>query len=289
MLPLIYIGNLAYNSKNLVEKIKGRTILNIFHAVILGVVQGLAEFLPVSSSGHLIIFQTLFGITEPTLTFDIVLHLGTLVAVFIVYRREIWGLIKNPFQKMTLLIIVATIPAVAFTLLFGDFIDSLFNTTTYLAFGFFITGLFLLYADNVKVGRRTEKEMGLLDALIIGCMQGIAIAPAISRSGSTITGALSRRLNREAAARFSFLMSIPAILGAAVLQMKDLVTGDVPLESLSIMPMALGFITAAISGYLAISFMIELIKRCKLKYFSYYVFLLGAFILADQLLIHKFF
>lgn len=262
--------------------------MDIFQAVILGIVQGLAEFLPISSSGHLAVFQALFGIKEASMTFDVILHLGTIIPVFIIYRHEILNLIKNPFQKMTLLLIVATLPAVVITVLFGDFVDELFNTTTYLAFGFFITGCLLLYADSVKGGERKEKDINGLDALIIGCMQAIAIAPAISRSGATITGALSRRINREAAAKFSFLMSIPAILGATVLEVYHLISGDSAL-GIDAAPMLFGFIAAALSGYLAIQFMLKLIKACRLRYFSYYVFAVAAFILFDQLVTRSFF
>ena len=263
--------------------------MNIFQAVVLGLVQGLAEFLPISSSGHLIIFQTLFGLNEPGITFDVLLHVATLIPVFIIFRDEIFELIRNPFQKLTLLLVMATIPAVVLALLFGDFVRSLFTSTTYLAFGFFITGSLLIFADTRREGERSEKDMGLFDALVIGCMQGIAIAPAISRSGATITGALTRNLTRESAARFSFLMSIPAILGAAVLELKDIVTGDTVMESLEIVPMLCGFIVAALSGYLAIKFMLKLIKACRLRYFSYYVFALGAFILVDQLFFNMYF
>lgn len=263
--------------------------MNIFQAVVLGLVQGLAEFLPISSSGHLIIFETLFGLNEPHITFDVLLHVATLIPVLIIFRDEIFTIVRNPFQKLTLLLIAATIPAIVFALLFGDFIKGLFHSTTYLAFGFFITGVLLIFADTRKAGRRTEKDMGLFDALVIGCMQGIAIAPAISRSGATITGALSRRLSRESAARFSFLMSIPAILGAATLEVKDIVTGKVVMENLDLVPMAFGFAVAVLSGYLAIQFMLALIKACRLRYFSYYVFALGTFILVDQLFLNQYF
>ncbi|MCL2699378.1 MAG: undecaprenyl-diphosphate phosphatase [Defluviitaleaceae bacterium] len=281
--------------------------MDIFQAIILGLVQGLTEFLPVSSSGHLIIFQELFGLNEPGMTFEVALHIGTLAPVFIIYWDDIWGLIKNPFQKLTLLLVAATIPAVVIVLLFGDFVRSLFESTAYLPAAFFITGVLLIYADKVssttsaaerrgrgrragrREGGRTERDMGLIDALIIGCMQGVAIAPGISRSGAVITGALSRRLNRESAARFAFLMSIPAILGGAVLEVVDIVTGSAPAESFDLVPMGIGVVVAAVSGYLAIKFMLRLIKACRLRYFSYYVFALGTFIFIDQQFFNYFF
>jgi undecaprenyl-diphosphatase len=256
--------------------------MSIFQAVILGLVQGLAEFLPISSSGHLLIFNKLFELEEPGITFDVLLHVATLVPVMIIFRGDIIKLIRNPFQKMTLLLVSATVPTVVAVLLFGDFIDELFDTGRFLAVGFFLTGALLLFADSIKAGKRTEKEMGVVDALIIGLMQCVGIPPGVSRSGATITGALTRRLTREAAAKFVFLMSIPAILGAAVLEVMKIATGRVEVENMSLLPMMFGFAAAALSGYLAIAFMLKLIKARRLRYFSYYVFTLAILILVEQ-------
>ncbi len=263
--------------------------MNLFQAIILGIVQGFTEFLPVSSSGHLQLFQSLFHISQPTQTFDIVLHVGTLVPIFIVFRKEVWSIIRKPFQKLTGLLILATIPAIVVALLFGDFIDSISASATFLWIGFIITGLFLIYADNAKEGKKNMEQITAADALIIGCMQALAIAPSISRSGGTITGALGRKLTRETAAKFSFLMSIPAIAGALVLAVKDVVTGDVPAEALPVLPTVFGFIAAMLCGYLAIRFMLKVIQSAKLRYFSYYVFVLAALIIVDEYVTHKFF
>ena len=178
---------------------------------------------------------------------------------------------------------------VVFVLLFGDLIDELFDTSTYLAVGFFVTGVLLLFADSLSAGKRTEKDMGLFDAAVIGLMQCLGVPPGVSRSGATITGALMRGLTRESAAKFSFLMSIPAILGAAVMEIKKITTGEVSAESFDLLVMGFGFAVASLSGYLAIKFMLRLIKARRLRYFSYYVFVLGTFILIDQLFLNKFF
>lgn len=261
-----------------------------FQAIFLGLVQGLTEFLPVSSSGHLVLFQSLFGITEGNQTFNILLHVSTLVAVFAVYFDDIIELIKKPFSKLTALLIVGTLPTVIIALLFGDLIDSVFGAGKFIGINFIITGLILLYADRKTQGRKTIDKMTGLDAAFVGTLQGIAICPAISRSGMTISGCLARGLDRENAARFSFLLSIPAILGAMVLTLKDIVAGEAAVgQAFGIIPTVFACIAAAVSGYLAIRFMIKVISKGKLRYFSYYVFVLGALICLDQFLLHIFF
>jgi len=256
--------------------------MSILEAIILGIIQGVAEFLPISSSGHLALAQQLFGIEEATLAFDVLLHVGTLIPVCVIYRREIWKLIRNPFQKTTLLLIVGTIPAVIAALLFGDAIETLLRSMIFLAIGFAITGVVLLIADNIRAGEKEERDITVVDALVIGCAQGVAILPAISRSGSTISSSLLRGLNRETAARFSFLLSIPAILGAAVLHMKDLFSGVDVFAGIPLASIVVGFLVAMLSGYLAIQFMLKLIQKAKLKVFSIYLFALALFIAANQ-------
>jgi undecaprenyl-diphosphatase len=256
--------------------------MNELQAVILGVVQGFAEFLPISSSGHLVLAQQLLGFNEPILTFDIVLHLGSLVAVFIVFWQDIWSLLKRPVQKRVALLVIATLPAVAVGLAFGDVIETLFGGGIFLGVGFIITGIFLIYSDRAKNKEKTDDDMSVADALIIGCMQAVGIAPGVSRSGSTITGALARGLSRDTAARFSFLLSIPTILGAAVFTFKEASDTGVIRGEIFTLPMAFGFAAAALSGYLSIRFMLALIKKCKLRYFAFYVFAIAAFVLFNE-------
>lgn len=271
--------------------------MTILQGVILGIVQGISEFLPISSSGHLALFQNLFGIeSEENLTFSVILHLGTLIPVLIVYRETLWELIKKPFQKLTYLIVVATIPTVVVALLFKDFVENLAGNISFLGFGFMATGILLLISDKLSEGEKSVEDIDdgeevtvtFKDAIIIGTMQSIAITPSISRSGSTIIGALFCGLTRKSAAKFSFLMSIPAICGAAALMILDFVKGDVLIENIAVAPAVCGFFAAAISGYLAIKFMLELIKKCKLQYFAYYLMALSIFILVDSFVLHKF-
>lgn len=261
--------------------------MSILEAAFLGLIQGLTEFLPVSSSGHLALFQGIFGIKEATQTFTILLHVATLIAVFAVYWKDIWDLMCRPFQRTTYLLIMGTLPTIVIALLFNDKINEFFGGGKFIGFNFIITGLVLLYADTKVQGRKKVKNMSFFDALVVGTLQGIAICPAVSRSGMTITGSLSRGLNRENAARFSFLLSIPAILGGMVLTIKDMITGEVSVaESIGIMPMVVGFLVAAVSGYIAIRFMLGIIRRGNLKWFSFYVFALGAFLILDQFVLH---
>ncbi|MDR2900056.1 MAG: undecaprenyl-diphosphate phosphatase [Treponema sp.] len=265
--------------------------MNIFEAIILGVVQGLTEFLPISSSGHLVLLQKMLGIDEPTILFDTMLHVGTLIAVFAVLWQDVWKLLKKPFQKMTGLLIIATIPTVIFALLFNDFIEDAFHSARFLGFEFLITAAALIIAEFLsrRAGEtKDEEKMNWLDALIIGVMQALSIIPAVSRSGMTLSGALSRKLDRGLAARFSFLMSIPAILGALVFQSKDLIGGEVSL-GIGILPMIAGVVSAALVGFLAIRFMLKIVKERSLVGFAIYVAILGVLIIIDQFAVHVFF
>lgn len=259
--------------------------MNLLQAIILGIIQGLTEFLPVSSSGHLLLAQRLFGLTNSSLVFEVAVHLGTLVPVFYFFWGDIVALIKKPFQKITYLLIVATIPAIIAVKLLGDNIDALFNATYLISISFIVTGLVLMYSDRVKDGWKKDRNVSYVDAAVIGAVQAVAITPGISRSGSTICGSLFRGLSRETAAKFSFLMSIPAILGAAVLQIIKIAQGEIAVADLNVINLCGGFVASMLAGFLAIGFMLALIKKCKLKYFSFYVFALAAFILADKFLL----
>lgn len=261
--------------------------MHIWEAALLGLIQGLTEFLPVSSSGHLVLFQGIFGIKEATQAFDILLHMATLIGVFAFYWSDIWKLICHPFQRTTCLLIAGTVPTVIIALLFNDYFNTIFGQGKFIGFNFLITGCVLLYADTRRNGRKKIRNMSIFDALIVGTMQGIAILPAVSRSGMTISASLARGLDRDNAARFSFLLSIPAILGAMVLTIKDMIGGEVAIgESIGWLPMGIGFLIAAISGYLAIRFMVGIIKKGKLKWFAVYVFVLGIILIVDQFIIH---
>lgn len=261
--------------------------MNIVQGIILGLIQGLTEFLPISSSGHLVLFQRIFAIDEPTLVFDTMVHVGTLAAVVTVLWKDIFSLLKKPFQRLTWLLIAGTIPTGIIGIMFKDSFAAMYQSGSTLGYEFIATGLIILFAERLNSGRKHIEETSFLDAAFIGIMQGAAIMPAISRSGLTISGALMRNLDREFAAKFSFLLSIPAILGAAVFQMKDI--AEAGGAGIINAPIAAGTVAAAAAGYFSVRFMIVLIKKGSMKYFSYYVFAIGALVLIDQYFTHMFF
>lgn len=260
--------------------------MTIWIALLLGLVQGLCEFLPVSSSGHLVLLHNLFGIEEGALFFTIMLHVGTLLAVFAVYYKEIWALLRRPFQKKVGLLLIALVPTVVFALLFRDFFKDAYSGR-YLGFGFLLTALILTLSERLARGRKTMDTMRVPDALGIGLMQGIAILPGVSRSGSTIAGGLFCGVDRKAAADFSFILSIPAILGSVVLEIPDLARGG--MGDLNWGFILAGMAAAAVSGYFAIRLMLKVVTGKRLWPFAVYVAALGLFVLADQFFFNRFF
>lgn len=263
--------------------------MNIFQGLFLGLVQGLTEFLPISSSGHLVLFQKLFGIKGGALTFDIAVHLASLLAVIWIFRKDIIYMIKHPLSKLTKLVIVGTIPTVIMGFALKDFFSKLFESGVTLGFEFIFTGIALWYAENVRSRNKKLDAMTYTDAAVVGIAQGIAIFPAVSRSGLTLAGALSRGLDREFALKFSFIMSIPPILGAALLDIKDVIKPEYASAGVGTLPLVVGMVAAAVSGYFAIKFMLKIFSKASLKIFSYYVFILGLLIIAEQLFSGKIF
>jgi undecaprenyl-diphosphatase len=263
----------------------------IIEAIILGLIQGLTEFLPVSSSGHLVLFNKLFGITEGTVTFSIAVHIATLIAVITVLWKDVLEMIKKPTGKLTLLVIVATIPMGIMGFIFKDLLKSFLETGATVGVGFLITGTVLWFAEYTSKKEKKNKkleETSFVDALVVGCAQVVAMLPAVSRSGSTTGGALFRGLNREFALKFSFLMSIPAILGPAAIEAIDVIKDGSGLE-VELLPLIVGMLAAGISGYLAIKFMLKIFTKTSLKVFSYYVYTLGVLVLIDQFFTRIFF
>ncbi|MDQ0412628.1 undecaprenyl-diphosphate phosphatase [Mesobacillus stamsii] len=255
-------------------------MLSKIEAFILGLIQGLTEFLPISSTGHLYLGRNLFGLEEAGLLLDTMLHIGTLLAVFVFYRHEFIKMLKNPFGKLTFLLFVGTLPAVAVGLLFEDFFDELSKTGVTIGWEFLITGTFMWFTDSMAIGRKKMEDISYTDALVIGSFQAAAIFPALSRSGLTIVAALMRKLDRETAAYFSFLLSTPAILGAIVLQGKDLFSAGS--ETISLQALLVGILSAAIFGYIAIKWMIGYLKKRSLKPFAVYVWGIGLIVLYLQ-------
>jgi len=267
--------------------------LNLFQAIILGTVQGLTEFLPVSSSGHLVLFQHFFGFQEPELFFDICLHAGTLVAIVLVFFKEIWSILKtlarlpalsretggfkplfksNEDVRISVLILSGTIPTGILGILFHEVADRLFSNVPLVRGMMLVTGSLLWITRGFKTSGRPLREMGLKDALIVGFVQGISILPGISRSGSTISAALILGIDRETAGRYSFLLSIPAIVGAMVMGFESGL-----LEKCSVSPTALagGTLAATVIGYLALKILLRIIKHGRFYTFSPYCWPVG--------------
>ncbi len=250
-------------------------------AFILGIIQGLTEFLPISSTGHIYLGRNLFGLNEAGLFLDTMLHLGTLLAVLVIYKHEFFYIVKNPISKRALLLVVGTIPAVIIGLAFKDFFEEISKTGVTIGWEFLITGLFLWFADNIKNGYKQMEDISYTDAFFIGTFQAAAIFPAISRSGLTIVAALIRKLDRQTAAYFSFLLSTPAIAGACVLQSMELFNGTV--ENIGVASLAVALCSSAVFGYFAVKWMISYLKNHSLKVFAVYVWLLGIVIISFQM------
>ncbi len=264
--------------------------MEYLQSIILGLVQGLTEFLPVSSSGHLAIFKRILGADAltATLTLDILLHVGTLLAVFLVYYKDIWALIreffcmirdvfrgkpdfKSPYRRFVLMVIIGSIPAGIVGILLKDTISTL--PLLYVGIALFVTAVLLWLSDRTRVGKKDMATASFGSALWVGVFQGLAILPGISRSGSTIVGARTAGYTREFAVKFSFILSIPAILGAALLDMKDVIaSGSLGIDVGAALA---GMVVAAVSGFMAIRWLLKLVQKSKLHYFSYYCTVAG--------------
>jgi undecaprenyl-diphosphatase len=252
--------------------------MSIFQSIFLGIVQGLTEFLPISSSGHLVLFQSLFGLKEPPIFFDVMLHLGTLLAVVVYFWTDIWGIIKGIVSilkrkeenrepaRFFLWILLATIPTGLLGFLFKDWFESFFSKPKMVGIMLIVTGLVLWLTRWAQKDGKPLGRMGWLDSILIGIAQGLAIIPGISRSGATISTGLFCGLNRELSARFSFLLSIPAILGATLLEM-DKMNSETPLPLWTTL---IGFAIAFGIGILALNLLIKIIRMGKISNFSYY-------------------
>lgn len=265
--------------------------MTIFEAAILGIVQGLAEFLPISSSGHLELFQHIMGLSDNSasmMLLTVLLHVGTLVAVAVVFWNDWMDILRHLFKSKTLgLLFIASLPALFAALLLGDVMDSLFGSG-FLGLAFLITALFLLLTEYIgkKMKNRTDlkDEVGVKHALCMGVMQAVAILPGVSRSGSTLLGGIFSGMKREKAAKFSFMMSAPAILGSLLVEGKDVLeNGGMELLSNNLVPVLVGVALAAVSGYLAIRYMLKLINRISFNWFALYVGIVGVTVVVLQI------
>ncbi|MCI8478306.1 MAG: undecaprenyl-diphosphate phosphatase [Oscillospiraceae bacterium] len=260
----------------------------------MGLIQGIAEFLPISSSGHLALFQHFFAMEnfeETQMFFTVLLHFGTLLSVFVVYWRDIVDMIREfflgvaalfskkdtgtpppPARRLVMLIIMATLPLFVMVL-FKDTIESVFANPKLVSCALLLTGCILFFSDRLAKGRKNAKNATILDALVVGVGQALAIIPGISRSGTTISVGMMRQFDRSFAVRFSFLMSIPAVLGATVLELKDAL--EVGFDS-TLLPVYLtGVVVAAVVGYFAIRLVNSLADKGKFGHFAYYCWIVG--------------
>ena len=284
--------------------------MTLLKAVIMGIVQGIAEFLPISSSGHLALFKHILGIElESGMLFDVLLHVGTLVAVFIAFFTDIKNLIiegfgiigdfcvnvfnaianlgrkekkplkkvvRTPYRRFVMLVIVSTIPTGIIGLLLKDITEWAGTTLIVPGICFILTAIELLVAENWRPknhGRTTEKNAKYSEALIVGAAQGVATFPGLSRSGTTIAAGIICGFEKNFAVRYSFIMSIPAILGALVLELKDI--GEAAVSGSELVYFGVGALVAAVTGYFAIKVMLAAVRKKKYRYFAYYCFIIG--------------
>ena len=248
--------------------------MTLLESIFSGIVQGVTEFLPVSSSGHLVLLHTYFGINEANIVFDVFLHLATLIAVVIYFSKDLLDIIIEKNFKLILYIIVATIPAVAAGVFFESFITSFFYDIHRVGIMFFFTALLLLSAEiSLRIRREPYRQMSLGRSIIIGIFQALALAPGISRSGSTISSALFCGISREKAFKFSFVLSIPVILGAVLYKFMTVDVNTVIAGNFKIY--AFGMLAALISGMLCLRVLWWFVKTSRLYIFAIYCFILG--------------
>ncbi len=243
--------------------------------MILGLVQGLTEFLPVSSSGHLILVRELMGLNngESFLLFDVTAHLGTLVAVAIVLYKPILGLFKKPYKNMVMLV-VATVPAVIVGFTCKDYIEQYFSTAKYLCFFFMFTAVIMLVSEFAAKRNKSPKDLGWGGAVAMGLMQGAGVFPGVSRSGSTIFGGTVAGTDSSKVATFSFLMSIPVICGSLLLSVIDVAQAGT-INQINWFEIFVGAASAFVSGYFAVRVMLKLIAKANFKWFSLYLFIIS--------------
>lgn len=285
--------------------------MELIKAIILGLIQGLAEFLPISSSGHLAIFKHVLDFdTDTGLLFDVLLHLGTLAAVFVAFRKDIFELVKEgfsiigqffksvylcaakrqkwqpvittPYRRFVMLIIVSTIPTGIMGILLKDVINAASATLIVPGILLLLNGVILFISDHLADGKLTAENVSYGRAAVVGAAQGVATFPGISRSGTTITACLACGFSREFAVKYSFIMSIPAILGALVLELLDF--SPEALSASDIVNYLTGTVIAGVAGYVCIKTMLVIVRGKKFKYFAYYCFAMGAFAVVFSLL-----
>lgn len=268
--------------------------MDLLEAIILGIVQGATEFLPVSSSGHLVLVSWWLGLDSPPLIFTVMVHLGTTLAILLFFWKDWWQLLQAGFRaiktrnfkwnqnleiRLLTLLIVGTIPAAVIGFLLADFFEELFSTPAIVSINLFITAGLLIYGEWAT--RRSEmllddsRQIGVTDSFIIGSAQALSILPGVSRSGSTIAAGMARGMDRSSATRFSFLLATPVILAAGVMQTFEVVTSQKVLEDGLVTALAAGFVSSAIVGFLCILLLLRLVRRYGFYGFAGYCLLFG--------------
>jgi undecaprenyl-diphosphatase len=270
--------------------------MTVVEAIILGIVQGLTEFLPISSSGHLVLVPEFLGIPAPPLAFDVLLHLATAVAIIGYFFREVRAMFLSfvaprriprehvkPYRRLTVWLALGSVPAAIVGIFLNDYIESLFDSTLVVGVALLLTSALMLAAEAVARRTRRTREMGEVgpvDAVVVGCFQALAVIPGLSRSGSTISSGIYMKLDRPSAARFSFLLGLPAIAGAGVVEAGGMVEGfgENGLAYLA------GALAALVSGVLAVHFLLHFLRRRGLTIFSVYTAILGILVVGLSLM-----
>lgn len=261
--------------------------MSVTQAVVHGVVQGLGEFLPISSSGHLVLLPWLFGWEDPGLAFDVALHIGTLLSLVAYFGRDLRRLLRaglaslverkiggDPERRLAWGIVLASVPGAVTGLLLEDSVEALFRSPALVATTLIVMGLVLYVVDGARAARRPLEGLTLADHLLIGCAQAMALVPGVSRSGATITAGRALGATRDAAARFSFLLSAPIVFGAGLLKVPDMVESGIDT------PFVAGVVTSAVVGYLAIRYLLVYVRTRSYGVFVYYRVALGLWIFA---------
>jgi len=251
--------------------------MELIKIIILGIIQGLTEFLPISSSGHLVISQELFGIEKGQLTLDVFLHFGTVIPVLIIFRNDIRDIILLKKKHLIILLFLGLIPTGLIGYFFQDFFSKLFSSVLVVGYMLLVTALLLYLAERSGKYSRSLNEMKGYQAIIVGIAQGLAVIPGISRSGSTIVASLLQGIDRESAARYSFLLALPTIIGAGLLQLRDII--PVGLTDFSWTSILAGILSAALAGYLGIKCLLHILTKGSLLVFSYYCLILGLLVI----------
>ncbi|MDD3170814.1 MAG: undecaprenyl-diphosphate phosphatase [Bacilli bacterium] len=264
-------------------------MIEILKYILLGLIQGIAEVLPISSSAHLIIAQDIMNISDDSLTFEVILHLASLIAILFFLGKKLWRLIRGfclfvfkkekEYQKefkYCLMLVVSTIPTVIFTLIFKDVITEFGSTLWIVGLLLMINGIMLMFLTRIK-GTRQENDLNYKDALVIGCFQCFGVFSGISRSGSCLSGAFSRKIDKEVAADYAFLMFVPAVLGATVLEFTNF--KEMVFVNSTIIPYAISFVIAGVTTYFSFKVLLTVIRKGKLSWFGYYCLAIGLSVL----------